>query len=830
MLLKKMQQTQKIITGWDSQNKIHFVCKNDDNKRFIQTIDNFEWYFAINTNDYRKLTKTFFEKFYPDCIKKIKLYQQNNKYILIYADKYHQQFQILINALQTKNIQIYESDLSMTKRFLIDNNTQIETNLDILYFDIETDDSSRQIEVGRDKILTWAAYDHTGKKFFDSNPEKKLLNNFIELIDNYDIFTGWNSERFDFPYILKRMEKYNIKYNWRQKLHIDMMKRCVKLYSYDMYKTGLTGFSLNEVAKVFLEDQKIETNSKIIDLYHKDLKLLKKYNLHDAELLYKLDQKLKIFPLMIQECEWTGTLMNRFFIGELLDNYILRESKKHFLFMPSRPDKLEAEANKNIFIRGGYVKKPQRGLYDNVCVFDFKSLYPSIIVGWNIGNDSFDLKKSKEGDKALKVLLTQNGQSRHIEDVEFDEWYHFLRSQKKLIDPNNECYQTANNNFFRHDVHSFISQLIKQLLEYRKVYKDKLHQTAPGSNEYSNARAMQSIVKEMANSMFGITGDRSSRYFNKNIAEAITLTGQFLNKTAGAIAKKKGFNAFYGDTDSSFVQIDIADMSKVIEISDDITNTLVDFLNKKFKLAESIIQLEYEKHYKRMIMLDKKRYTGIIDWIEGSTTNLLFSRGTEDNQKSTINLTRSKLIELFNLVLKDNKDTDIEFIKKWVNDLKQYVLTSDTIKIDDIAIRITLSKPIKEYKVKQPHTRLAEQLIKSGEMMDIVPGKNTWGNHIDYIMTNKDNKSEALMISDFTNNNWDREYYWDVKIFAPIQRVLETVIPSINWQEYTIKYQKKLEKEQLKQEKRSKREKDLLDKKLKKERRQARLKTLKIKK
>jgi len=497
---EKKESKYKVLAGWDDWADIVLILKKGE-ETSMHRLKGKAWYFAIKTTDFKKAGGE--EKFKEVFNKKEELIEKfgsNGDFTLIYC-KYttkNPAVSSIVAKLKKMNIVAYESDLSRTKRYMIDKEVPIADNLNILYFDIETDDStSKRIEIGRDKILSWAAYDNKGKNWYDDTADEKvLIQNLIKLIDKHDVFIGWNSQKFDLPYILKRMEKHEIKYDWRKRIHLDLMKRCIKLYSYEMDKIDLHGFSLNEVARVFLNEAKIEHKEGIKEMYDNNRELLEKYNRKDAELLLKLDSKLELTKLMINECVWTGTTLNRFFVGELLDNYMLRKSKKLQRYLFSRPTREEAEANKAIHVIGGYVKPPITGLYTDVRIFDFKSLYPSMIVSWNIGQDSINLEKTKLGDAAFNNFV---GSDRKIEDVEFKEWFSFLMKQKKKIDPNNECYQTANNNFFRKDTNSFIASLIKELLELRSEMKKKLSGLQPGSPDYGSTRSAQAIVKELAN-------------------------------------------------------------------------------------------------------------------------------------------------------------------------------------------------------------------------------------------------------------------------------------------------------------------------------------------
>lgn len=810
----------KIITGWDDGDAIIIIHKIDGVRK-VMTIRNFQWYFVIPYIEYEHLGHSFFENYFQHGIIN-KLVRQGDN-LKIYANKIFKQkvtLFTLINALKKKNVDVKESDLSMLKRLMIDQNIDIEEDLTTLYFDIETDDRNDGIEIGRDTILSWAAYDTNGNVWFEQGDEKEILIKFIKLINKFDIISGWNSDQFDLPYIKERMQKYKLYYNWRKIIHLDMMLRCIKLYSYDMDKIGLKGFSLNEVSRVFLDEQKVKFEGGVYDLLQNDFETFKKYNIQDTKLLYDLDKKLNIFDLMIKECAWTGTLLNRFYIGELLDNYILREAKKHQLYLQSRPSQQETLKNKDIKIIGGYVKEPLTGLYSNVRVLDYKSLYPSIIVGWNIGQDSLNQQLSEHGDISFNNFV---GPDRKIEDVDFNEWHSFLMKEKKKLDPNDEHYQTTNNNFFRKDISSFISTLVKHLLDLRKGYKKKLSTVEMGSAEYGTAKAMQAVVKEMANSMYGITADRNARYFDKHIAEGITLTGQFLNKASSAILEKKGHTVIYGDTDS--VMTVIQEDDKVEEIAENVNADLIKFLVAKYQLTDLIICLEYEKAYKTMIMLDKKKYTGIIKWADGQDTDFLFSRGTEDVKRNTIPIAKNNFIDLIKMITIENKQ--LPYIKRWLRELKEQILNAE-IPAEQLLISTKVSKPIHAYKSKSVHVRLAERLIKEGKLLPITETKRGWGTRLEYILIpSEDNKLCAVLLEEF-DGNWDRKHYWDVQVYAPIMRVLQCVWPDENWEDHSIilfeKMQRKKEREKLQ----ILREKEREEKKKEREKKKKERETLKI--
>ena len=763
----------KAICGYDTREGICLIVK-ENGKRVPKYIPFEKFYFYILKSDYPAaediLTK------YQD-LKLVKLVLHgNHKYTRIYCDretKNYPTIDMLRVELEERNVQVFEFDLTKTKRYLIDFDVKIETDLNILYFDIETDDSKGGIEVGRDKILSWAATDKKENIFFETGSERELLKKFIKLIENYDVITGWNSEQFDLPYIQLRCEKFGIKYNWKNIIHLDMLQRCFKIYSYEASIIGLRNFSLNEVVKAFLGKTKTELEGmKVHELHKKRPELLKEYNINDAVLLRELDTKLSIIPLMIQECDWTGSFLNKFYIGELLDNYILREARREHKILGSRPSEKRKKELENMKIIGGYVMPPVKGMYKDVHVCDFKSLYPSIIVGWNIGMDSLDSNLTDKGQNGLATFL----EGRKIEEIPFEEWNSFLKKEKLRLDPDDLCFQTANNAYFKRDIQSFIGTLVVKLLDQRKAYKKKLKELQFDTPEYNNTYAAERVVKEMANSMFGITCDKNSRYFDKHVSEGITYTGQYLNKMSAWVAKGLGFNPIYGDTDSIFI-VNAPDMEKGIL---DINKGLKDILDNQHRLVRNIVSLDYEKKYRRFILMEKKRYTGQLCMKDGKEIDKIFSRGTEDVKKSNIRFTKKAFKELTTKLF-DDSFTKEDAIK-YIENLRGYV-RNHIIDPGDLTITTKVSKEIAHYKTMSLSARLAKRLIEEGKLAPIVESEKKIGTRLEYIIVSQNGKNEGVPLDEYTGE-WNRDHYWEVQIYAPLKRILETVFQDVDWNQF----------------------------------------------
>jgi len=826
----------KIIYGWDTyDNIIHFLYRDQDGVKKLKHIEDFQWYFLITEKDLsiQDVSDLIDLATSKNVVLDVEICSPFAKVYCI-GNKYNPRVSWLLNKLKSIDVCIKESDLSLTKRYMVDNLLEIEDNLNYSFFDIETDDTNPGIEIGRDQILSWSICDTKGNSYFEKlenygceESEKKLIKNLIKKCLEYDIVIGWNSSQFDIPYIISRIEKLNIttKNNilltksifWKKFIRVDMMQRIIRMFGSNMSSIGLSGFSLNEVANFFVGENKVKHTESIIDLFKNNPVKFEEYNRKDAVLLHKINEKLGVLSLMIKECCWTGSFIDRFYVSELLDNYILREANKQNIHLKSRPEWKSIE-NDNIIIKGGFVMNPKIGLYNNVRVFDFRSLYPSIIVTWNVGSESLVEEISEQGNLDFNKWLGD----RKLEDVDFIEWFEFLKEENKKLNPKNEYVQAANNQYFRRDVKSIIAGLLKKLLDERKEYKKLQAEVEIDSPEYKNFKASQETIKELSNSLYGVTADRKSRFFDPRIAEAITITGQFVNRTTMAIFSKLGFEVVYGDTDSIFISI--KQKINTVELAEEVNKKLSTHFKKTYNFLENIILLQYEKKFRKFVIMEKKRYSGHLIYLDGKKTNQILSKGLENVKKTTIEFARRKINECLSLVLKQDKDE--VFMESWIKELKEFVLTKD-IDPEDLKITTKISKPISEYKTKTTHVRLAEQLIKNKKILETVKGKRVWGQKIEYIVIDGSNKNEAVLVDDF-DGKWDRRYYWDVQIFAPLYRILSAMFSSVDWKKFDIGETEKIERRKLREEKKIEREKIREEEKLAREAKKLKKNQLKL--
>ena len=719
----------KLIDGWNEGSNVVFLYKTNDGIKKRKIIEDFDWYFYIKKTDYDKKPTSFWLSLMKKNGRYIQKIVPEGGYYRVYVNNNNIHFKSpnsddkikLLDLLKDEGIQTCDGDIPSYKRCMIDTeNLEIDTDLKILFFDIETDDRSGEIVVGREKILSFAAYDTDGREYFIcEDEEEETLLKIKKLLLEFDVICGWNSKNFDLPYLKERFMKNNIVFDWHYIIHVDFMYRFMRLFG---YMSGEMSFTLEDVSQHFLKEGKIKLDKGIYELYENDREMLKKYNLRDSELLYKMDKKLDIINLMSLTCQVCKTFLSRYTTSELLDNYILRNSKD-FKFPSINYDKMEYSD-----YVGAFVLDPDTGFYNDVYCFDFKSLYPSIIKTWNISLDT-------------------------------------LTNDKK------DAIKAVNDLYYRKET-GVIPKIIETMLSERKKYKKLLNETVKDTAEYRSANIHQQAFKDLANSLYGILGFRHGRYFNAEVAESITKAGQYLLKSSKIwFENNRDAKVIYGDTDSLFVvfkkEYSHEEMEKMpTELNQYIEKTI----KNDFNIVKSHIELNYEKHFKTLVLVDKKRYSGLLCELDGKKTDYIFTKGLEIVRKDTIDYAKNLQKELFDLVLR-KCIPDVE-IKSWVIGKKSDYMNS-VLSIEDLKIKIRITKEPDSYKSNSLHVKLAKKLREMNREFYI-------GMEVPFIVTSSNPNLDGVYYKDF-DGSYDKRYYWNKRIFPVLERILSTAYKNIDW-------------------------------------------------
>ncbi len=697
----------------DLGSKILLYGRLENGQSFI-TISSYEPYFFIKESDVKKaeilneynVVKTEFKNF-------------NNEEVVRVIVDIPFTVPILRKKLEEKGIECYEADIRFSYRYMIDKDIKGSINIE---GDYETSDYvdrvyyepditsiefvpklkifSIDIETSPDnkKLYSIAVYSENFKKvflisdkkvkdFLTFKDESSLLDSFMKTIleEDPDIITGWSVVNFDLsilkdkfrenkiPFILGRENKLckvKKEKDFFKQSRADFPGRMV-LDGIDLLKASfikLNNYKLSTAAAKFLGDSKnIKDHEKVEQIekfFIEDKEKLAEYNLKDAELVYKILEKSNVINLSIKRSLLTGMPLDR--VGASIasiDSLYIRETKKLNYVV-----KTAEFADKKKQITGGYVMESLPGIYDNLIVLDFKSLYPSIIRTFAI--DPFLFVGKKKG-------------------------------KNLVIAPNKAAFRNEEG-----ILPKIIADLIKERKEAIKN-KDELASYA---------------IKIHMNSMFGVLANPTYRFFNLDIANAITTLGQFIIKLTAKKIEENGYQVIYSDTDSIFIISNTKtnkDAEKTgLDLQKKLDSFFKDYIKKKYN-RESFLELEFKKVYSRFLMPRirhseqgaKKRYAGLI--IDDSGKEKLEFVGLEAIRTDWTEAAQIFQKELFDRIF--HKKEVVNFIRSYVEDLKKGMYD------DKLIYRKQLRKGLEEYTKITPQHVLAVKKLEgkfSGKIIE----------------------------------------------------------------------------------------------------------------
>lgn len=563
----------------------------------------------------------------------------------------------------------------------------------ILAFDIETYNPDNvmdtkkypiiMIAVYGDKfkrLITWKKFPTTEKNIEFVSSESDMLVRFCELVKEYcpDFLTGYYTDGFDFPYIQDRAKHLKVKLdlgldgsgiviNGRTKkmalvegiCHLDIYKFIKKVVGQSMQTDS---FTLDEVAKELLGEGKhpvdMDAFAKVWDKGGKELDEYAKYNIIDTKLTYDLTKK--VLPNLV---EFVRILklpaydVDRGTFSVYVEAYLMFKASQVNEVILNKPSHTEESQRMHDRIQGAFVYEPTPGFYENICVFDFRSLYPSIIASHNISKGTLNKGKGP-------IIKTERG------DFHFDE-------NKK--------------GFFA----NVIEELILRRAELKKQLKTSKDPLLKGRSE---------ALKVLANSFYGYMGFAPARWYCIECAESTTAWARhYIHMTIDA-AKAEGFNVLYSDTDSIFLLLDKKKESDALH-----------FMEKMNKEFPGLMELDYEGLYPTGIFVGvksgeggaKKKYALL------KKDGDLKVKGFELVRRNTSEIAAKTQKEVLDIILKEkNPKKAKEFMKKVVEDLRQ-----NKIPKDEVIISTMLTKGIESYAAVGPHVEVAKRMKELGKQV-----------------------------------------------------------------------------------------------------------------
>ena len=670
----------------------------------------------------------------------------------------------------------YESDI----RFDMD-------NIRVFAMDIETktENGFPDIKLANEEILLISIKDSKTKQItvFGTKPfvhdrddvvyktcrdEQQLLKEFIVWWqDNYpDVITGWNTEFFDIPYLVRRIDRElgesmskklspwgylnerktfikgneEIHYDIQGIAHLDYLA-LYKKFTYQKQES----YRLDYICQEELGEGKLELPGEDFkDSYTNFWQIFVEYNIRDSELVYRLDDKMRLIELCLTMAYNAKINYEDVFSQvRMWDAIIYNHLRKKMIAIPAKTG-----SGKDAQFEGAYVKDPILGLHKWVASFDLNSLYPHLIMQYNISPETLTEDKIP---CTVEKLLNQ----------EVDTSYAQRRSLSL----------TANGWCYRKDVKGFMPELMEKMYIDRSKFKKQMLKI---EQEYQNDKSKVHLLKEISrlnnlqmamkialNSAYGAMGNQYFRYFDLRMAEGITTSGQlsirwmanklnaFMNKTLKTDGKDFVIAI---DTDSIYLSLEQLVESACAGKTDDQKIKFMDkicedvfqpFIDKGYQeLAEYMNAFAQKMQMKREVLADKgiwtakKRYILNVHNSEGVqyAKPKIKVMGLEMVKSSTPAVIRSKLRDSIEVILKGDEkvlqEYIIEFRKEFnnlpveeiafprgVNGMKQYAGSPIYTKGTPIHVRGAL---LFNHYIKRKGLEKKHQLIRDGDKIRFV--------------------------------------------------------------------------------------------------------------
>jgi DNA polymerase-2 len=579
---------------------VHLYGRLENGESFL-TINEFRPYFYIKRSDLNAALNME-----PLEFKEMDMKTFSGEPVVKIYTQYPKEVADLRRTLEKKDIACFEADIRFAYRFLIDYNIRgfcdIEgeyrsgERVDRVYenpritpiepCDIPVTTVSLDIEVNEStgEIVCVTLYDgeyrtlmlrQQSKSAVTCTSEVELLGKMKEALleRDPDIITGWNVVDFDLKYIQDRFRRYKLTFDVgrsRGSIRFRVESSFIRasqatiegrmvldaMHLLRDFFIKMEDYKLDTAGKAILGEGKVDIEKDIDKVWKETPSLLVEYNQKDTKLVYDIINEKHLIELTKRMTGITGLQLDRVKAAiASLDSLYLRESQKRGIVCPS----VSGESRKRV--TGGLVQEPKYGIYEYVLLFDFKSLYPSIMATFNI--DPLTYTEKETPIKAPNVAY-------FVEDP------------------------------------GILPEIILTLLERR---------------EQADIYEEQYAIKIIMNSLFGVLGNPNCRFYNSRIANAITSFGRYFLEETTRKVEAMGYEVIYGDTDSVFVVSRAETMEETTAKGQAIEKSINEFYDgyvRDYYSRKNYLKLELEHAYKKFLLPRqrhekkgaKKRYAG----------------------------------------------------------------------------------------------------------------------------------------------------------------------------------------------------------------------------
>ena len=496
------------------------------------------------------------------------------------------------------------------------------------------------------KSYSWESAEEICNKYencFLFDREEDMLNTFLDLIDDADVLSGWNSEGFDIPYTIGRITRVlskddtrrfclwgqlpkqrtferfgaeNITYDLIGRVHMDYMQLYRK-YTYEERHS----YSLDAIGEYELEERKTQYEGTLDQLYNKDFPTFIEYNRQDTMLLAKLDKKLRFLDLA-NELAHDNTVLLQTTMGAVAvtEQAIINEAHSRGMIVPNRKgrdDPGETQA------AGAYVAYPKKGIHEYIGAIDLNSLYPSAIRALNMGpetivaqlrttmTDHYIKEKMANGSSfadawegmfgTLEYQAVMNAEPGTEITIDWEDGTESVHSAAEvwnvIFNSNQPWTLSANGTIFKYDVKGVVPGLLERWYAERKELQAK-KKTAETAEEKAFWDKRQLVKKINLNSLYGAILNPGCRFFDQRIGQSTTLTGRIIAKHMDSFVNEAitgdydyvGKSIIYGDTDSVYfsawpaikAEVEAGRMEWNKDICVQLYDTIADSVNDSF--------------------------------------------------------------------------------------------------------------------------------------------------------------------------------------------------------------------------------------------------------